>query len=313
MSSQLDLSIPPKRHEKKIGKQKEYSAQIQKHFSLNGVCQSSDQNVELYYEVYGTGSQKVILIDGLASQLDDYQFMVLHLVTTYDCSVCVFQNRHLKWSTGKMGRFTTSLGAADTLAIVDKLGWEKVIVGGMSMGGMITLEFATRYPERCSRLYLGCTTAGFFPSCRVICDMLKSLTMSDPVALAKLNGDLFFTKEFLDSDFAAYGVKGSEFILLPPEQLYSQEEVCPSNVSFLHMLACVTHRVSDARLKTLKESGMKIVIVHGTEDVMIPYKSSVRLAELTGGKLFTLEGEGHVYNVSDIEGTNRTLDELMRD
>jgi pimeloyl-ACP methyl ester carboxylesterase len=54
-----------------------------------------------------------------------------------------------------------------------------------------------------------------------------------------------------------------------------------------------------------------VVVVHGTEDRIIPYDHGVRLAELTGGSLVTFEGSGHAPHARDPVAVNRVLDEVL--
>jgi len=54
-----------------------------------------------------------------------------------------------------------------------------------------------------------------------------------------------------------------------------------------------------------------VVVVHGTEDQVIPYQHGVRLAELTGGSLVTFEGSGHVPHGRDPVAMNRLLDGVL--
>jgi pimeloyl-ACP methyl ester carboxylesterase len=54
-----------------------------------------------------------------------------------------------------------------------------------------------------------------------------------------------------------------------------------------------------------------VVVVHGTEDRVIPYQHGVRLAELTGGSLVTFAGSGHCPQGRDPVSVNRVLDEVV--
>jgi pimeloyl-ACP methyl ester carboxylesterase len=54
-----------------------------------------------------------------------------------------------------------------------------------------------------------------------------------------------------------------------------------------------------------------VVVVHGTEDHVIPFQHGVRLAELTGGRLVTFEGSGHVPHARDPVAMNRLLDRVL--
>ena len=50
--------------------------------------------------------------------------------------------------------------ASDAAAVLHAAGVESAHVFGVSMGGMIALEFALQYPSRVRSLILGCTAAG---------------------------------------------------------------------------------------------------------------------------------------------------------
>lgn len=50
--------------------------------------------------------------------------------------------------------------AADALALLDHVGWERACVVGVSFGGMVAQELAVTAPERVERLVLACTSSG---------------------------------------------------------------------------------------------------------------------------------------------------------
>ncbi|WP_283137288.1 alpha/beta fold hydrolase [Rhizohabitans arisaemae] len=50
--------------------------------------------------------------------------------------------------------------AADVLALLDAAGIERAIVGGLSMGGYVTMAFCRRYPDRVAGVVLADTRAG---------------------------------------------------------------------------------------------------------------------------------------------------------
>lgn len=56
---------------------------------------------------------------------------------------------------------STSQMAQDVIDILDYLGWkDNIHLDGVSMGGMISLELATTWPERFASLVLTSTTPG---------------------------------------------------------------------------------------------------------------------------------------------------------
>ena len=58
------------------------------------------------------------------------------------------------------GNVTMDAYADDLRGLLDKLGVENVVVGGLSMGGYITFAFYRKYPHRVRGLILAYTKAG---------------------------------------------------------------------------------------------------------------------------------------------------------
>jgi pimeloyl-ACP methyl ester carboxylesterase len=54
-----------------------------------------------------------------------------------------------------------------------------------------------------------------------------------------------------------------------------------------------------------------VVVVHGTDDRVIPHAHAARLAELTGGDLVTFVGSGHLPQGRDPVAVNRLLDRVL--
>jgi pimeloyl-ACP methyl ester carboxylesterase/predicted glycosyltransferase len=54
-----------------------------------------------------------------------------------------------------------------------------------------------------------------------------------------------------------------------------------------------------------------VVVVHGTDDRVVPYESGGRLAELTGGTLVTFQGTGHAPQGREPVALNRVLDDVL--
>ncbi len=54
-----------------------------------------------------------------------------------------------------------------------------------------------------------------------------------------------------------------------------------------------------------------VVVVHGTDDRIIPHEAGARLAELTGGTLVTFEGSGHGPQGRDPVALNHVLDDTL--
>jgi 3-oxoadipate enol-lactonase len=61
------------------------------------------------------------------------------------------------------GPYTVELFADDMADLLDHVGWSTALVAGASMGGMVSLAFASRYPQRTAALGLIDTTSWYGP------------------------------------------------------------------------------------------------------------------------------------------------------
>jgi 3-oxoadipate enol-lactonase len=117
--------------------------------------------VQLACEVRGYTKEAppLVLIHSLAMDHTFWDAVVPFLsgttaVMTYDC-------RGHGLSDKPEGTFSVEQFADDLADVLDHLGWRKAVVAGASMGGCVTLAFASAYPDRASGLGLFDTTAWY--------------------------------------------------------------------------------------------------------------------------------------------------------
>ena len=121
----------------------------------NGTIKNNGQ--ELYYEIHGEGAP-LVLIMGIgydASLWGLYQVPAL----SKEFQVIVFDNRDVGRSSKANGPYTIADMADDVAGLMDGLQIKRAHMLGISMGGMIALEFALRHPERVDKLILSGTGA----------------------------------------------------------------------------------------------------------------------------------------------------------
>lgn len=111
--------------------------------------------VELYYELHGSGPP-LLLVAGLASDCLSWQPVAAGLAA--QCTVILLDNRGVGRST-QTCETGISLMADDCVALLQHLGVLKASILGHSMGGMVALEVAMRYPEQVDRLILVASAA----------------------------------------------------------------------------------------------------------------------------------------------------------
>jgi pimeloyl-ACP methyl ester carboxylesterase len=114
--------------------------------------------VKLYYESIGEGTPFIIH----AHHHNKYMpFQVPYFSQFY--RVIVPDRRGTGRSEEPPGPWTAADLAADLKGLMDELGLEKAIVGGASLGGVVSAQFGADYPDRSLALIVGHTTPYLWP------------------------------------------------------------------------------------------------------------------------------------------------------
>jgi 3-oxoadipate enol-lactonase len=197
--------------------------------------------------------------------------------------VLAFDNRGVGRSERPPGPYTVVEMAGDAVSVLDAAGVEAAHVYGISLGGMIAQEMALRHPERVRALVLGATTAGgddFVPA------------DEDVNAFVRLRGQMTAEHAVWASVPINYAQRtrreGGDLIARDIEQRlrYPIE-----NEFYMAQLAAAQGHaagVAGIRAPTL--------VVHGTEDVLIPPANGERLAAaIPGAELALWPEAAHLY------------------
>ena len=114
--------------------------------------------ITLNYQIDGPADapETVVLINGLADDLDSWGFQIPALVEA-GFRVLRFDNRGIGKTDAPAGAYSSRMMADDTKALVDLLGIRHFHLMGVSMGGMIAAEYAVAYASDLKSLTLACT------------------------------------------------------------------------------------------------------------------------------------------------------------
>jgi pimeloyl-ACP methyl ester carboxylesterase len=199
--------------------------------------------------------------------------------------VIVYDHRGVGASSRLEGPLTIAQLAHDAAGLLEALGIETAHVLAISMGGMVAQELALAHPERVRTLTLGCTYCGGPGS------SLASPQVVGRLAAGMMSGD----RELALRTAWEVNVSGK---FAADEQAYAaflaiaQRRSVAVVVIQAQLQACAAHDTS-ARLPAL---AMPTLIVHGTEDQMLPVENGRLIASLIpGSRLEILDGVGHMF------------------
>ncbi len=114
-------------------------------------------DAEIWFELHGSGPQ-VLLCNGSGASIDGTRPMIDRLAER--CEVLVHDQRCLGRSSIPDRQPTMADYAADAVAQLDHVGWERPAVVGISLRGKVAKELAVTHPDRIARLALLCTSPG---------------------------------------------------------------------------------------------------------------------------------------------------------
>lgn len=236
----------------------------------------------------------------------------------------VFDNRGVGHSGYPRGPYTTSAMAEDVICLLDTLGWtgtRELHVVGISLGGMIAQELASRIPQRIASLTLAVTTPGGrpwnnFPPWTGLKTLTRLVFIADPAKKVPLVMDMLYPSNWLaehDEDDPQgrtnRDVQSESFLR---RVLITKPQELMGHIS--QMAAALTHHVSPARLAVISKSIPKVVIITGDEDNLVLPSHSLELkARMSEAELIQWQGTGHAINSQRVKEFNTLLEQTFEE
>jgi 3-oxoadipate enol-lactonase len=249
--------------------------------------------LNINYRLEGDGRETVVLVNGLADDLDTWVDQMPALLES-GYRVLRFDNRGIGRSDKPMGPYTTSMFAADTKALVDHLQISDFHMLGVSMGGMIAQEYALAYPADLRSLTLACTYAAPGPFCSRMFSLWEDMASVMGVPAVMRDVTVWaFTPEFFETrpgDAEAFET-AMRFL----------DQPIPAYLAQLHSIQ--THDATD-RLGSLN---VPTLVLAGETDILIPVELSRRLHSLIPGAEWATTTGGHACLWEYPESFNRAV------
>jgi non-heme chloroperoxidase len=266
----------------------------------------NSNEVKIYYEDHGDG-QPIVLIHGYPLNGDSWERQEQVLLRE-GYRVIRYDRRGFGRSAKPTVGYDYDTFTADLKALLDHLSLDDVVLVGFSMGtGEVTRYLGTYGSAHVSRAALLGAIPPFLLKTddnpegvdRQIFEGIKSAIVKDRYA---------YFKEFLDN---FYNVDK-----LAPERISDQAWQASFNVAAAASphatYACVDTWLTDFR-EDLKKIDVPMLVVHGTEDRILPYEATAkRLPALVDGlKLVSVEGGPHNIGWTHPEVVNPALLEFL--
>ncbi|WP_242218288.1 alpha/beta fold hydrolase [Bacillus cereus group sp. BfR-BA-01380] len=195
--------------------------------------------------------------------------------------------------------YTVADMADDAVGVLDAYHIDKAHIFGMSLGGMIAQVAALRHPQRILTLTL--MASSIFGSD----ENSRNLPPMDEKILAyHANGA---TLNWSDQDSVAHYLVAGAKLLCGSKHTFDEKRAYKQVITEIkranNLLSMFNHALlkgDDSYEGMLTKINVPVLVIHGTEDTVLPYEHGLALAnEIPNSSLLTLEGTGHENHFDD--------------
>jgi pimeloyl-ACP methyl ester carboxylesterase len=177
---------------------------------------------------------------------------------------------------------------ADMLELLDTLGAARAVLGGMSLGGFLSLLLCARHPERVAGLVLVDTGPGF----------------RDDAARAEWNAWVAELAEDLEA-------RGLDALRSGPESAAAEHAAGAAGLAAAAR-AILTQRDGEV-FASLGRVAVPTLIVVGAEDERFLAAAEAMASRIPDARKLVIEDAGHAANMDQPEAFNRAVCEFLED
>ena len=233
--------------------------------------------VQIYYEEAGSGAP-VLLSHGYSATARMWQGQLDALAGEYRIIAWDMRGHGQTDSPDDPGAYSEAATVDDMAAVLDAAGVEKAVIGGLSLGGYMSLAFNVKYPERVLALMLFDTGPGY----------------KNPVGREGWNETaLARAKAFEENGLESLG-RGAEVRIAQHR----------SAQGLAHAARGLLAQFDSRIIESLPDIKVPTMVLVGENDQPFIGASQYMAAKIPGARLVTLPGAGHAANIDQPEAFN---------
>lgn len=261
-------------------------------------------NVHLCSDTFGNATNPVILlIMGAGCSMIWWEEPFCEMLAGQGFFVIRYDNRDTGKSScypvGTPG-YTFEEMSDDAITVLDAYGVGKAIVMGMSMGGMLTQMIALRHPERVcgivllSTMYFAEGAESLPYSTDEVNAFFAEMAEAEPVESRD---------ELVEQIIRQWSITAKSSRLFDEKRIRALAEMDANHADCYASTANHAYaQVTGNELGRIAEINVPALVIHGTEDAVIPFPHGEMLAKtIPDARLCVLEGAGHELHPLDYE------------
>jgi pimeloyl-ACP methyl ester carboxylesterase len=236
--------------------------------------------------VEGQGSPAIVFIHGLGEYLESWKNQTQYFSKNFK-TIALDLRGHGKSSVPKK-KIEISDFASDVKGLLDHLGVKKANLCGLSMGGLVVLEFYKRNPEYCSTLILVASRHQFPPAQTGALEGMSMEIIGEEVATFALAAN---APDPLKQEVA-------KMVAATNKNAYLQSAEATSLLDYTDVLSSV-------KVSTL--------IIVGDMDIVTPVSSAETIQNLVPESVLKImKGVGHLPNRERPDEFNATVEQFLK-
>jgi pimeloyl-ACP methyl ester carboxylesterase len=233
--------------------------------------------VSIYYEVHGpeSGQTPLLLSHGYSDTTLMWEPNLPALAKDRKVITWDMRGHGRSASPDDQSLYTEDLSVGDMAALLDECGVEKAAIGGLSLGGYLSLSFRLRYPERVAALLLFSTGPGY----------RRDEPRAGWNAMAIKSAERFEQK----------GLEGG---FLPGDERVSQHE---SAAGLARAARGILTQHHPAVIESLPDIAVPTLIIVGAGDKAYLDAADVMEAKIPGAVKLVVQNAGHKVNSDQVQ------------
>jgi pimeloyl-ACP methyl ester carboxylesterase len=241
--------------------------------------------VKIYYEVHGKGDVTLILSHGYSATSGMWKDQVSAFRDHYRIIVWDMRGHGLSDSPDDATLYSEVHTIEDMSAILDECGVTQAVVGGLSLGGYMSLAFNLTFPARVAALMLFDTGPGYKKD-------------SARAGWNQMAGDraLAFEKE----GFGALG--GGKEVRIASHS---------SAQGLAHAARGMLSQVDDRVIKSLPFIEVPTLVLVGDDDEAFIAPTDYMAFKIPDAKKITIQGAGHASNIDQPQNFNDAVQQFL--
>jgi pimeloyl-ACP methyl ester carboxylesterase len=242
--------------------------------------------VNLHYEVHGDQGPVVLLTHGYSATSQMWSGQVEAIARDHRLITWDMRGHGQSDSPDDPALYSEAHTVADMVALLDEVGAPKAIVGGLSLGGYMSLAFNRVHPDRVAALLIIDTGPGY----------------KNDEARAGWNKTSLRTAE-------RYETEGLGLLSAGSAERRTAKHTSAKGLA-LAARGMLTQRDAGV-ITSLPDIRVPSIVIVGSEDTPFLAASDYMAAKIPGAKKAVIEGAGHAANIDRPEAFNAALTEFL--